>query len=157
MKKLNFLLFVFLFALVSCTQANDDAVAPSTISDPNPINYSALIVGKWQLSEIGKIQTVSSSGGCNSSGSETTHEVVNWSQAQVNETLEFKESGDFAKGLDKDAQCKGTYKIFDSTLLTKSDCAQADAALPIDVMYKTEMTLLGREDNEVVKYKYVKF
>ena len=157
MKKINLLCLLFLFALVSCNETKNDAVNPSEIAAinvPNPVNFSALIVGKWQLSEIGMVRTVSS-GSCGNNNT-NTHDEVLWSTATTAETLDFKESGDFTKDLKNDGLCKGTYQISYSNLMTKSDCGQADGVVPIEVLNKTEMTLVKQENNERVKYKYVK-
>ena len=156
MKKINILLLLLLCAFVSCTETDDDDVTPTTTDLSTPVNLNALIVGKWQLAEIGKVNTTTNSGsGCNTGGS-STHDEISWSRSQSTEVLDFKENGDFTRDLNKDAVCKGSYRINFNNLVTKSDCSQNDGEQPIDALNKFQMTLTVMQDNEAVKYKYVK-
>ena len=162
MKKINILAFMFLFALVSCSETNNDAVVPTdsaTVNVANTVNLSALIIGKWQLSEIGTVHSVtSSSGECgnNSSSNSSSYEEVSWSKTNASETLNFKENGAYTKYLKNDGVCEGTYQISAESLNIKSNCSTEDTVQPINALSKTELRLVKQENNEVVLFRYVR-
>ena len=163
MKKINLLVLLFLCALTSCRVSNNDTVTPeeiATINTQNTINLSALIVGKWQLAEIGKIHTINTASqtqnGCGRDNTSSTEEVVSWSRASSTEVLNFKESGDFTKDFTNDSSCKGTFKISFSTLTTQSDCGGIEGGQLIDVLTKNVMILQLKQSDTDVRYKYEK-
>jgi hypothetical protein len=110
-----------------------------------------LIIGKWKLVEIGKPKVA----GCTDM---KTHPDTEWEKTNLAEVIEFKNTGDFTKDLKNDGFCKGSFKLSDGYLLTKSDCSVSDIKQPINDL--TANTLLLETHSfglDIVRYKYARF
>ena len=147
MKKFPLFLLLLALAVSSCVKPNNDDLSlnlDSTINKSNVADYNALIVGKWQLTEIGGMSTHVCS--------ETKHLTeFMWSKATSGEILEFKNSGNFTKSWSNDGLCTGSFNISHGQLMSKSDCA-----LEANITELTKTELIFDAQDKVTRYKYTK-
>ena len=143
MKKTTFFALLLCFAVASCVKTNDDgnnpSPAPTTL---NTANYSALIVGKWQFTELGGV----SGHVCTE---DPTHNETVWSKMPNGELLEFKTTGEFMKSWNNDRSCQGSFDITNGQFVTKSACLVAT-----NITELTQTTLIFDTNNKVTRYKY---
>ena len=101
MKTLHLIALIYSLTILSCTKTNTESINPSYNS--NTADYSTLILGKWQLSEIGT--TVYKS-------NETSFQpVTTWIKATTKEILTFNKTGEFIKEIDLSDYSNGIYFI----------------------------------------------
>jgi hypothetical protein len=159
MKKINLFFLLLLLAAVGCVKSEDNNIPTALIVASAP-NYNALIVGKWQLVEVGTQVEVTASNpsnsGCGDDNSNSHSETL-WSKAATSEALEFTNTGDFTKDLKNDGVCKGNFKISDNYLDIKSDCSVTDTRQPIiDINVNILVLQTAPIGTEIMRYKYVK-
>ncbi len=143
MKPLHFFFLLFSLTLFSCSKTNDEAVNPNSTNDETSImDYSTLIVGKWQLTEIG---TKPCSATC-------FMKETAWVKTTNSEILDFKATGEFTKDLKTDELCKGIFQITtDGRLVTKSSCNVEE-----NITHLTKTELVIDAPNRMTCYKYVR-
>ena len=130
--------------LFRSTPTSDKSIDPTA-------DYSTLIIGAWQLTEVGTPSN-GNAGGCGSSSGETLY--YSWESAPEIETLSFKTGGVFLQETKNDAGCKGTYQINSSNLAIKSDCAQVAPNQPIALLTMTMLIVEKTDGNHLLQYKY---
>lgn len=154
MKKINLLFLLLSLAAVSCVKSDDNSTPfalNGAVDNASLSDYNTLIVGKWQLTEMGMPKVA----GCNDM---KTHPDTEWAKTNATEALEFKNTGDFTKALNTDGVCKGSFKISEGYLLTKSDCSVSDIRQPINDLTANTLILETHSFGlDVVRYKYTKF
>jgi hypothetical protein len=164
MKK-NLVAFLALsFLAFGCAKTDNDTITVAAIAVPNSsIDYSALIVGKWKLVEMGYIRSTpdnpsnANSNGCGSnSNSSNSSQDMDWRSASSTEMLAFQSNGDFIKNLQNDGVCKGSYKIVSNFVNTTSDCVEGSVSLPITNINKSLLILENTEGGEKVQMRYEK-
>lgn len=153
MKKINLLFLCLLFAAVSCVKSGDDNISfalSGAVDNSSLSDFNSLIIGKWQLTEIGTPKVA----GCSDM---KTHPDTEWEKTNIAEALEFKTTGDYTKDLKNDGFCKGSYKLNKDVLETKSDCGVSDVHQPItDLTANTLILETHSFGLEVKRYKYSK-
>jgi hypothetical protein len=161
MKKTIVVFFALSFLTFGCAKTDNDAITLTAIAtSTSSIDYSAMIVGKWKLIEMGYVHATpentsnSNSNGCGSSSNNS--QETEWRTATSTEILSFQANGDFSKDLLNDGVCKGTYKIVSNFLNTTSDCAQSTMSLPITNVNKSLLVLENTEGVEKVQMRYEK-
>ena len=151
MKKLNLLTFCLILTVCSCASKEDAVVIPSLNSIAAPADYNALIVGKWQLSEIGTLTNPSEKCGTNN------HDETTWTKTTDTEILEFKSTGDFIKSLKNDAVCKGNFQLKYGNLSSVSDCNKENIDQPINDLNTANLILEEtNKELKIARYRYVK-
>ena len=141
MKTLHLIALIYSLTILSCTKTNTESINPSYNS--NTADYSTLILGKWQLSEIGT--TVYKS-------NETSFQpVTTWIKATTKEILTFNKTGEFIKEFEIFGLCKGSFQIISGHLMTKSMCQVED-----NITQLTTSTLIFDTQNQKTSYKYVR-
>ena len=102
-----------------------------------------MILGKWQLSEIGT--TLSKS-------NETSIQpVTTWTKTTTKEILTFNKTGEFIKEFEIFGFCKGSFQILNGHLMTKSMCQVED-----NITQLTASTLIFDTQNQMTSYKYTR-
>lgn len=153
MKKINLLILLLSLAIVSCTKSDDNASSfalTGAVDNASLSDYNTLIIGKWQLIEVGTPKVA----GCNDM---KTHPDTEWAKTNSVDALEFKNTGDFTKALNSDGVCKGSFKISEGSLLTKSDCSVSDIRQPINDLTANTLILETHSFGlDVKRYKYSK-
>ncbi len=153
MKRIIFASFVLACLSISCTKSDNDAPITAEAVNAPSIDYAALIVGKWQLVEVGYVYaSTGNEGGCNSNYSNSSNQNIEWRDATSKEVLSFKANGDFIKDLKNDAVCKGSYKISSNFVNITSDCLH-DNSQPIT---NINTSLLILEGTEKIQMRYEK-
>jgi hypothetical protein len=158
MKRIIFACVALTCLTLSCAKSDNDApIAVAAVSAPS-IDYAGLIVGKWQLVEVGYVRANNSSnssqGGC--SNPESSNQNIEWRDALSKEVLSFQANGEFVRDLKTDAVCKGTYKITSNFVNITSDCTQNNANQPITNISKSSLLLEGTEGTEKIQMRYEK-
>ena len=148
MKKINFFFLILLLSVMSCIKSEVDS--SPTIANVSLADYNALIMGKWQLTEVGTPKIA----GCTDM---KTHPDTDWNKTNNTESLEFKTTGEFTKVLTTDGLCKGSFKISEGYLVTKSDCNVSDIRQPINDLTANTLVIETHSFGlDVVRYKYTK-
>lgn len=114
---------IYLFSLLlsltifGCTKTAIERTGPS-LGNSNIDEYSTLIVGQWQLSDIGTVTATCPDPTCPMYKTE----VIFWTKNTSNETLNFKSTGEFTKETANDDVCKGTFRINRGQLYINAKC-----------------------------------
>jgi hypothetical protein len=148
MKILNIVFFVLLISFVGCTKKEEVTLAKNDTVSVGKLQ-SELIIGSWQLTSIGTISQVETSG-CGNNGS--THDVVSWKSTPIIDNMSFKPSGDFSKSTANDAVCSGTYKLESSTIFMKTGCSLDEQKQSISALDVVSMII----EEDKVLYRYEK-
>jgi hypothetical protein len=156
MKRIIFACIALACLTLSCAKSDNDApTALAAISAPS-IDYAGLIVGKWQLTEVGYARayngSTTSQGGCNNP--ENSNQDIEWRNALSKEILSFQANGNFVRDMNTDAVCKGTYKISSNFVNISSDCTQSSVSQPITNVSKNLLLLEATEGTEKVQMRY---
>ena len=132
-------LFSLLLALVvfGCTKLDNDSISVDSITNKTTVDINPdLIIGRWQLTDIGK----------NSPSKQTT-----WTKTTTSEILEFKSTGAFTKKLKDWSNCEGSFKIINSRLVTNSMCQVEE-----NITELTQTALVFDTQNGIIRYKYTR-
>ena len=143
-------IFVLLLSLVvfSCTKAKIENINPNSPHNHTPLEVNeGLIVGKWQLTDIGTVTASCPDPVCPMYKTE----VIPWTQTTRNEILNFTKTGEFTKEADTDGLCKGIFRINDNQLFINSSCWTQG-----DIRSLTQAVLILGIENQKTRYKYVK-
>lgn len=152
MKKITLLLTILALAIIGCSKTdNNSAVTPAT-TNISAVDYATLIVGSWQLAEMGTSIT-SNSSGCGE-GSNSNSNYYTWSKTNAVEKLTFKSDGVFQQETSNDATCKGSYLLGSGYISILTDCAQVAPFQPIAAIGKTTLVLEKTDGNHTLQYKY---
>ncbi len=158
MKKFILLSFVLVLVSSSCSKTDNNAFSSALTPTVDPtLEYSKLIVGSWQLAEIGTVTTAisntssSNQGGC---GSSESHSETIWTNPSENETLSYKTDGVFQKDTKSDAGCKGSYLLNNNIITIKADCAQIEPQQTISSLSKNVLVLVKTDADQMYLYKY---
>ncbi len=137
MKTLHFFSLILSLIVLSCTKSNLESISPDSITNKTTVDINPdLIVGRWQLTDIGK----------NSPSKETT-----WTKTTTSEILEFKSTGAFTKDLQNWGHCTGSFKIIKSRLVTDSMCQVEE-----NITELTQTAVVFDKQNETIRYKYTR-
>jgi hypothetical protein len=162
MKRILFASFVVMLTALSCAKTDSETIAvDAALANTPSIDYANMIVGKWQLSEIGYAvqksygENANSSNGCgNGSNSSNSNQEIAWHSALNKETVSFQSNGDFTKESSSDAVCKGTFKIVANYVNITSDCSKSNQ--PIQNISKSTLIMQGLDGTDLVHLRYEK-
>jgi hypothetical protein len=139
MKILNIAFFALLISFVGCTKKEEVTLAKNDAVSVGKLQ-SELIIGSWQLTSIGTISQIATSG-CGNNGS--THDVIIWKSTPIIDNMSFKSSGDFSKNSGNDAVCSGTYKVSSGAIVTKTSCSVDEQKQAINTIDASTMVIEG--------------
>lgn len=145
MKKLALSVLLISFSVLSCVKTNNEGFV-SGIDEAREADYSVsinpdLLIGKWQLMEIGTMSLCAKG--------HVMRQV--WTKTATNGILEFANTGEFTKSWKNDGLCKGNFQVSNGHLVTNSPCAIEEKIVE---MTKTE--LIFSTQDKVTRYKYTK-
>ena len=148
MKTLQIFSFLLALTLLSCTKTNTEGVNPNpTNNQANVADYGTLIVGKWQLTDMGIVTTTCPDPNCPMYKTE----VIVWTKTTNNEILNFTNAGQFTKETATDEACKGTFRVIDGQLYINAKCAVESS-----IRNLTQASLIFGKEDQTMRYKYVK-
>lgn len=137
MKTLHIFALLLSLSLFSCTKSNTESINSDSSNNQTTVLINPdLIIGKWNLTEMGK----------NNSAKQTK-----WSKTTTNEILDFKNTGMFIKELKDWSNCTGSFKISNSRLVTNSNCQVEE-----NIIELTQTTLIFETQNLLTRYKYTR-
>jgi hypothetical protein len=152
MKKITLLLTILVLAIIGCSKTdNNAAVSPAITTNIPTVDYATLIVGSWQLVEMG-MPMDGNSKGCGEGSSNSNNYA--WTRATNVEKLTFKTDGAFQQEASSDASCKGSYLLGSGYISITTDCATVAPRQPIVAIGKTALVLEKSDGDHSVQYKY---
>ncbi len=154
MKKISLLLTILVLAFIGCSKTDNSSVVSPSINTNNPtVDYATLIVGSWQLVEMGTPMNGNPIG-C---GEGSNSNNFTWSKTNAIEKLTFKSDGAFKQETSNDAACKGIYVLGSGYVSIQTDCAHVAPRQPIAAMGKTTLVLEKTDGDHTLQYKYERF
>ncbi len=151
MKKITLLLTILVLAVIGCSKTDSGSAVTPSITTSNPtVDYATVIVGSWQLVEMGTPMNGNPIG-C---GEGSNSNNFQWAKTNVVEKLTFKSDGAFQQETSNDAACKGSYLLGSGYISIITDCAQVAPRQPIAAMGKTTLVLEKTDGDHTLQYKY---
>ncbi len=155
MKKITLLFSILVFAVIGCSKTdNSSVVSPNTHTNNPSVDYATLIIGSWQLVEMGTPINANPIG-CGEGSSSSNNYA--WSRTNDLEKLTFKTDGAFQQETSNDAACKGMYVLGSGYVSIQTDCAHVAPRQPIAAIGKTTLVLEKTEGDHTLQYKYERF